>query len=291
MNILNKNSIFMLLVCVGLSGISVSHAQNDKGKISKSGQLQEGLKSSKTRKKLPVMGNVPIKGKVMEIPEVKLQKMAPFIQKNQRVLASKGESMPAFDGKMVASAIGKGMQQAKLVSFKIAELAGGKVTAGKKPKTEPYYYHMVIEVSRKGDAKIISAVKARGKSIINHDVLGDVIYQINVGNKPVLVQAIADPFQMRSFAGPEGSGLKGHHFEESETARIVVKMPSTREIDRNLHTLKLEMYRIKAGPEINKIDLKVFNKLQKEKRLKTVIRIPAAKLAPQLKQKLIVMPK
>jgi len=105
----------------------------------------------------------------------------------------------------------------------------------------------------------------------------------------VLVQAVSDPFERRAFPGPKGSGQIGHHFEQLDTARIIVKIPRVQLFKGQLKTIKMEIFKLKPGNEIKRIDSKIFKTLMKNNHLQSIIKIPAIKLSPQIQQKIQVI--
>jgi hypothetical protein len=50
----------------------------------------------------------------------------------------------------------------------------------------------------------------------------------------------------------------------------------------------MELYQLKIGKPIEKIDRAIFNKLKVDRRIKTITTIPAIKLAPQIREKMII---
>ena len=113
------------------------------------------------------------------------------------------------------------------------------------------------------------------------------VYAVFSGNKALAARGIADPFEMRSFAPPEGSPLEGqgHHIERAQTALISVAVPGLTLKSPELEGLSLQLYRIKPGAPVFHVDPSIFQKLQKEERLEMQIHVPPATLSQQIRLK------
>jgi len=279
-----KKTIASLVVLTTLLNISVVNAQN--GKTSKPNELQKSLKT-KVNKKLPVMGKTG--KKLTSFTTIKKFPAKSLMQTKKLAVVRKstqsGKSMPSFNGQIKTASKGRGEQQASKRLRNL--LAFGTVKANKVSKER--YLHLVMEVTKSGDVKVLSATNLKGNVKVNKEALGDFIYKVNIANKDVLVQAISDPFERRAFPGPEGSGKVGHHFEQINTARIIVKIPKVQLLKGKLNTIKMEMFKLKPGSEIKRIDSKIFRSLKSENRLQSVVKIPTLKLAPQIKQRMKVI--
>lgn len=188
------------------------------------------------------------------------------------------ESMPMINNTFIKPVKGNGLQQEKR----------SVVKSNVVPNKEASHLHLVMEVDKAGNVNVLSAVKVQGTALNTTEALGDFIYDIKLANKPVLVQAIPDPFEMRAFPAPKGSGLEGHHFEKAKVARMVVRVPTNKVSLQQLSTIKMDLYRLNVGKPIEKIDRTIFNKLKLDKRIKTITTIPAIKLAPQIREKMII---
>ena len=291
MNI-NLTKILLTLPMVSIITFPAASLAASPGVLSKVNEVQTNLKKSQ-RSKLPVMPETGIinrsvkkpVGRAMLMPKVTRNINIPVIKKTK--LTGKLTSMPAYNTRSVQVSKGKGLQQGKQTMQRI-RMAGKVGSSGKNMKKGNSYLHVVMEVSKNGNVRVLSAVKVKGTPVNTREALGDFIYNVKIANKGVLVQAIPDPFEMRSFPGPAGSGLTGHHFEQAPTARLVVKIPAGKAILRKLSTIKMDLYKLKPGSQIRTIDQKTLKKLQFDKRLKTIVKLPSLKLAPQIKQKLIL---
>jgi len=188
------------------------------------------------------------------------------------------ESMPMINNHLIKPNKGNGLQQEKRHVVKSNVAVNNKAS----------HLHLVMEVDKSGNVNVLSAVNVKGAALNTTEALGDFIYDVKLANKAVLVQAIPDPFEMRAFPGPKGSGMEGHHFEKANVARLVVRVPTSKVNLQQLSTIKMDLYKINKGKPIEKIDRAIFNKLKVDKRIKTIMTIPAVKLAPQIRQKMMI---
>jgi hypothetical protein len=151
------------------------------------------------------------------------------------------------------------------------------------PSTESHL-HLVLRISDTGDTEVITATEVPGEAIIPDEPIGDFIYEVTRNGQPVAVQALSDPFEMRSFPGPADPSRVGHHIERAKTATLVVKVPKTSLASVNLDKLEVRLYKMKADTPIEKINLESVAKLKQNNLLEMRLDIPGSKIAPQILQ-------
>jgi len=297
MNI-NLTNLLLTLPLISSLAYPVTSGAAKAGVASRPNEVQQNLKKV-TRSKLPSMARPTLLGAAGKSPSIKFKKTLTMparpgninILKNNKTRSTNNRgSMPAY---VRSSAIntGQGLQQNYHSAANLHVVDNRKVSGKNNINNINGYLHVVMEVSKNGNVKVLSAVKVQGAVVNTKEALGDFIYNIKLANKGVLVQAIPDPFELRSFPGPEGSGQTGHHFEQAKTARLIVKIPTSKATLKQLPTIKMDLYKLKPGYQIQKINQTIFNKLKLDNRLKTVVKIPSLKLAPLIKQKLILAPR
>jgi len=297
MNI-NLTNLLLTLPLISSLTYPVSSSAAKTGVASRPNEIQQDIKKVK-RSKLPSMAKPALLGATGKSPVIKFKNRLTMpvrpeniniaIHNKTRSTNNKG-SMPAY---VKSSAIntGHGLQQGyhSVTNLRVVD---NRKASGKNNKNNINgYLHVVMEVSKNGNVKVLSAVKVKGAVVNTKEALGDFIYNIKLANKGVLVQAIPDPFELRSFPGPEGSGQTGHHFEQAKTARLIVKIPTSKATLKQLPTIKMDLYKLKPGYQIQKINQTIFNKLKLDNRLKTVVKIPSLRLAPLIKQKMRLAPR
>jgi hypothetical protein len=147
------------------------------------------------------------------------------------------------------------------------------------------HLELVLRVSPTGKAEVVSAKEVPGVLQLADTTVGQWVYAVFSGNKALAARGIADPFEMRSFAPPEGSPLEGqgHHIERAQTALIPVAVPGLTLKSPEVDGLSLQFYRIKPGGPVFHVDPSIFQKLQQEERLEMQFQVPAASLSRQIR--------
>lgn len=155
---------------------------------------------------------------------------------------------------------------------------------------EESYLHLAVNIDKNGGVKVLSAVEVKGKLRPSESVLGDYIIGLEASGESIAVQAVQDPFVLRAF--PESSGDKhdegshGHHFSKVKDANIVIKVPNFTKAVSLLDQLELKLFKLSEGPEINRINPRVFKQLLDEYRLETIIEVPVDRFSGDIKEQL-----
>jgi len=116
---------------------------------------------------------------------------------------------------------------------------------------------------------------------------GSFVYEVVSEEQPILVQAIPDPFEVRSFSRPEGKGESGHYVTRSKEATIPVTLPGFTLAGSRIYGLSIRVYFLKPGVLLKEINSDVLRQLGKEDRIQRRFEISAAQLAPQIREKAI----
>lgn len=211
-------------------------------------------------KPVPPIQAVPIGGKVLKMEDT-LKALPPVTPGEQPTLAAATNLKASGGG---------GQKDPKAV-----RVAGGK------------HLHVVLRVTEAGGSEVVSAVEVPGPAPLTGEPAGDFVYVVSEDSKTVVAQALPDPFEMRSFS--IGGSPAGHHFSRAKEATVVVKVPQ-RTLDSPLEKLSVTLLRIKPGAPIERIDAQTIGRLKQANRLQTVVSVPAAKLAPQIRQKALRVP-
>jgi len=184
----------------------------------------------------------------------------------------------------------EGKRQPKLDLAKAEEPTKGKGPQERKTTdAAPAETHLqlLVRLTAGGGAEVVSAKEAPGPAPDSSGFAGQWLYAVFSGQDPIATRGIPDPFEMRSFAPPEGSPLegKGHHIEQAKTALIPVAVPAISLSSPEIEKLSLQFYKIKAGPPVFHVDPELFQKLKQEERLQLQNRVPAASLGRQIRLK------
>lgn len=185
-----------------------------------------------------------------------------------------GEKQEPVDAAMAANpAQGKGEQKRKLQE------------AGTIPEAETHL-RLVLQVTEQGTSEVVGATELPGPAPNSETPTGNFVVEVTGSAGTMAVQALPeDPFELRSFPGPEGSPYKGHHFERAKTARIVVDIPKTGLASPNLEAIGIKLYKIKPGAPLEKINPAELQRLGRENRLEMMLAIPGGVLGPQIREK------
>ena len=146
------------------------------------------------------------------------------------------------------------------------------------------HLHVVLRISDTGSIEVLSAVEVPGDAIMSDEPVGDFVYEVTVGEQTVAVQALPDPFEMRSFS-PEGTPQQGHNIERAKKATIVVKVPGMSATSARLNTVAVRLYKIKPGARIDKINPSVLQRLREDKKVEMRFNVTSAQLGPQIRAK------
>ena len=221
----------------------------------------------------PETTRMPVSGALMDKPETfkKTRAAASATATPATAMPSATQSSTAQSSKSIA---GQGAQQP------------AKATTPTRVATTESHIQLVMEVNKNGESKILSAVTLPGAAPLTNEVRGDFVYSMALGNEIIGVQAIPDPFEMRAFPPPQDNGVQGHHFEQAQTARIVMTLPKATAVQQRMDQLQLKFYKWKPAAHVHSIDINSFQQSLKNKELEKVVDIPAKTLSPQLKQSL-----
>lgn len=233
-----------------------------KGRTSKPGELQYKPKpelQTGDRKMDPDIRSTPI-----EI-NGKVEKMEDHLAHPLRV--QRGRKQPKIDLTLTTD-----HPQAKGLQRPIASRAA----LGKS------HLHLVLRITEAGATEVLSAVEIEGDALISDEPTGDFVYEVTEDGKTLAVQAIPDPFELRSFSGPEGTPQEGHYLSRAKTATITVKVPNAKLAAPSLNKFVIQLYKVKPGEPLEKINPAVLYRLKQEKRLELRVNITGSKLAPQI---------
>jgi len=161
------------------------------------------------------------------------------------------------------------------------EAAGGpQVGRPAEPKPAGSTLKLVLRMRRNGESQVLSATELAGQAPAASDPAGDFLYEVTEGDQTLTVRALPDPFEGHSYGGP----IPEHFFIRLEEATIVVDIPM-RSLESPLERLNLRLYRLQAGPQVERLDAATVDRLKQEKRLQVLTEIPGARLASEIRKK------
>ena len=184
----------------------------------------------------------------------------------------------------------EGKRQPKLDLAKAEDPTKGKgLQEKKKTEATPEERHLqlLLRLNAAGGAEVVSAQEVSGPAPDTNGFAGQWLYAVFSGDKAIATRGIPDPFEMRSFAPPEGSPIEGqgHHAEQAKTALVPVAVPAVGLSSPEIAKLSLQFYKIKTGPPVFHVDPELFQKLKRDERLELQNRVPAESLSHQIRLK------
>lgn len=271
---LMKTSRYLVLTVIFIAGLlsfrtALQFAQpmdpaNGKGRDSRPGELQYD------RKPEPRAAGVPMSVDVQLAPN----RINGRIEKMDAILARPTPTQPGRKQANVDKAraeypsMGSGLQKHSIRSSRLAAS----------------HLHLVLRISEAGAAEVVSATEVPGEAVISDAAPGDFVYEIMEAGRSVAIHAFPDPFEIRSFSGPEGTDRQGHHITRAKTATIVVKVPNVKLASPNLNRINIQLYKIRPVVALEKMDATVLGKLKQENQIERRINIDLGKLAPQIRR-------
>ena len=181
-----------------------------------------------------------------------------------------GERQPELDAsRMATPEKGRGAQKPK----------------GPSAPPEGQHVRLVLRITEAGDSEVVGVAQLPGRAVLSEVGTGDFVVEVVSDGSTIAAQAIPDPFERRSFAGPEGSPIQGHHVERAKTATVTIRVPDMTLGTPGLERLSVRFYNVRPGTPISKIDASEMRRLREENRLERRFEIPASRLAPQIRER------
>jgi hypothetical protein len=181
-------------------------------------------------------------------------------------------------------------EQPSLEAAKALKPSGGGGQIGRRAGRNEAGSHLqlVLRVTESGESEVVSAAEIPGPAPLNAEPLGVYAYEITEGDRTVAVQALPDPFELRAFSPPDTA--KGHHIERAKVATITVDVPLSR-ADAAMDRVGVNLIKLEPGREVQKVDITELVRLKQENRVRVLSTLPASKLAPQMRQKVVPLEK
>lgn len=268
----SKEVISITVLILVLQVFNIAYASSER--VSKANEIQNN-KTIKAQSNLPEMkAKVKKKRGRQSVKNIMPKKATLFIDQSSN-------DMPMVKNLSSQPKLTMNLQQPKQQSRAVVDTH--RTTANHES-----YLHLVLDVTKSGEVQVLSAIEVPGKVNTSDEALGDFVYKVNIDNKAVLLQSVSDPFEMRAFPmpGDGDSDVEGHHFSSTQAAQIIIKVPNIGGIKNKLNSIKMDIFKLKPGYEIQRLDLNIFNQLMREDRLQPILKLPAVKLAPQIQNML-----
>lgn len=265
--------MILALTLLGASGLAhAASSGTGKERRSAAGQVQTGA----MRATPPSGARMnPDRPPAAEPVDGTVQDMATALAQQKGEGATAGDVQPKVEpGTAAAPPGGTGEQQAA------PPAANPQAAAASSPK----HLRVLLRVTRAGAAEVVASTEVPGEAVPSEAPIGQYLVQIQKGNQTVTVQAVTDPFEMRSYA-PRDQPELGHHVEEAREALISVDLPNTTLASPDLETTAVRVYRIKPGTTVEKIDTATFKRLESAGRLEKTVDTSGTPVGRQMREK------
>lgn len=253
--------------------LSAQQPPPDAGKQSQNGEPQPGQPIGAAPAGPAMPGGEPGKAALLAPQEApvagKVSRMEDALKATARPV---GTEQPTFQAAQALRPSGGGGQKGRPAA---PEVAGS-------------HLQLVLQVNSDGGAEVASAAEVPGPAPLNDEPLGDYLYEVTDGGTTLAVQALPDPFEVRSFSPP--GTTKGHHFARAKSATIVVQVPLP-QADAGVERIGLNLIKLEPGEAPETVDLTSFARLRQENRVRVLATVPAAQLAPQIRLKAVSLDK
>ncbi len=246
----------------------------DAGAQSKQGEAQPGQPISAPATGVPMPGDEPVRMQGTPAAPV----LAPVAGK----ILTMDEALRAASAAMSATA--PAAEQPSFAAAKALRPSGGGGQKGRLAAEAVAGSHLqlVLHVSASGEIDLASAAEVPGPAPLNDEPLGNFAYVVKDGESTLAVQGVPDPFELRAFSPP--GTQRGHHFERAKNATVVVQVPLPRS-DARIERLGVSLVELSPDQALSKIDASELARLERTSRIRVLATLPAATLAPQIRQR------
>ncbi len=266
----------LLALAVGLLSAQDSGAGKPQGEHSKDGKSQgKELVQEITGQAMPGSGSEPeVRGDDYQEREAATE--SPM----ERAAASTSEEVD--DQMPVEQVLGAGQEsgadQVPREDFDDSQELFAEATSG-----EPYLT-LLLRISKDGQSEVLSATEIVGVPGESDQALSDFVFAVSDDGAVLGTQALpGNPFEGHSFGGSADS-TEGHHFIELDEATVSVRVPN-RSLDSELGSLKLDLYQLRSGPEVESFSASALENLRSERRLELVTSVSGVEIARYVREK------
>lgn len=127
------------------------------------------------------------------------------------------------------------------------------------------YLHLALRVTDGSGAEVVNATEHPGTVVLSDTAGGAYIQEVTLGGKTVAVEAIADPFEVRSFPrqGADPEHGEGHAFARAKSVVIAVRVPGATLKAAAAQDVGFSLYRAKEQLH-GKLDAGALEQLKRE---------------------------
>ncbi len=152
---------------------------------------------------------------------------------------------------------------------------------------ERSYLTVVLELSKDGSFKVVKATRIFGEVILRDVQTSDFIYEATSGEMTLAVAFFPeDPFLVRAFGEPESAN---EVTIQANSATVVVNIPLEHGSLAEIGKLRLNIFKLLPGTNVDKINPSVFAKLKAQKRLVPISDLSSKTFGRLISKKLITV--
>ena len=148
------------------------------------------------------------------------------------------------------------------------------------------YLNLVLRVTDGSGAEVVDATEHPGTVVLADNAEGAYIQEVTLGGKTVAVEAIADPFEIRSFPprGQDPEHGQGHAFSRARSVVIAVRAPGVTLRSAAAADVGFALYRAKEQLH-GKLDAGVLEQLKREGKVERSLHTVGRALSNEIAQK------
>ena len=152
---------------------------------------------------------------------------------------------------------------------------------------ERSYLNVVVDLKKDGSFEVVKATRVFGEVILRDFQTSDFIYQATIGETTIAVAFFPeDPFLVRALGDPQNSS---ENTTQANSAVIVVNIPLERRSLTAISKLRLKIFKLLPGTNVDKIDPCVFAQLKVKKRLVMIRDLSSKTFGRSISKKLITV--
>jgi hypothetical protein len=152
---------------------------------------------------------------------------------------------------------------------------------------ERSYLNVVVDLKKDGSFEVVKATRVFGEVILRDFQTSDFIYQATIGETTLAVAFFPeDPFLVRALGDPQNPS---ENTTEAKAAVIVVNIPLEHRSLSAISKLRLKIFKLLPGTNVEKIDPCVFAELKAQKRLVLIRDLASKPFGRSISKKLITV--
>jgi len=147
------------------------------------------------------------------------------------------------------------------------------------------YLNLVIELRRNGSFKVIKATQITGQVILPDFPTSNFVYEVTSEHMTLAIGSFPDdPFTVRGFAGPDNAQER---IAQGHLATVVINVPLVDASQAAISKIHLRIIKLMSEANTRSLSSVVLARLRAEGKAVLLNDLPASKLGPAIKKKLV----